>query len=115
MLPDYKDYSFLKMSQHYVYFIIIWLGNSLTVPDIYVKNGLIGDLGVIVGNEENSDLEYVAKSNACAVLQSNNRPIWGSIMFNNAFLEFNQVGFQQNLYVGVIYSSKFRFMKWLMF
>ena len=55
MLPDYKEYSILRMSQHHVNFIIIWLGNSLTVPDIYVKNGTIGDLGVIVGNEQSPD------------------------------------------------------------
>lgn len=77
------------------------LCNAFTVPDEYVDNGTIGDIGVLCGNEANSSAVYVAKSTACAHLKSNNRPIWGMMMFNNAFLKFDQVGFQQILYVGV--------------
>jgi hypothetical protein len=76
-------------------------GNSFTVPEEYIVNGTIGDLGVLCGNEVNSSAIYVAKSTACAHLKSNNRPIWGMIMFNNAYLKYDQVGFQQILFVGV--------------
>lgn len=27
-----------------------YLGNVLTIPDVYVQNGTIGDLGVVCGN-----------------------------------------------------------------
>lgn len=67
-----------------------------------MSNGTIGDLGVVCGNEEDSNAVYVAKSTSCAHLQSNNRPIWGMIQFNNAYLKYDQVGFQQILFVGVI-------------
>lgn len=33
--------------------------------------------------------------------------------WNNAFLKFDQVGFQELLFVGVNYFSIFRFIKWL--
>ncbi len=78
-------------------------GNQFTVPEEYIINGTIGDLGVFCGNEANASTNYVAKSTSCAHLKSNNRPIWGMMMFNNPFLKYDQVGFQQILYVGVIY------------
>lgn len=52
----------------------------------------------------------MAKSTACALLKSNNRPIWGVMIWNNNFLEFDQVGFQKVVYVAVIMIS-FRSMK----
>jgi len=68
-------------------------------------------LGIIVGNEDNSQAIYVAKSSACAFLQSNKRPIWGMIQFNNAYLKYDQQGFQQILFVGVYFYFKIRFIK----
>lgn len=81
------------------------LGSTMTVPSTYIVNGTIGDLGVIVGNENNNSLVYVAKSSACALLQSNFRPIWGAIIFNNAFLKYDQEGFQETLFVAVTTSN----------
>jgi hypothetical protein len=81
-------------------------GNEFTVPEQYIINGTIGDLGVLCGNEANASTNYVAKSTSCAHLKSNNRPIWGMMMFNNAYLKYDQVGFQQILYVGVLYCLK---------
>lgn len=80
-------------------------GNVLTVPEEYVNEGTIGDYGVICGNEKNKKAVYVAKSTACAYLKSNKRPFWGIIIWNNAFLKYDQEGFQQILFVGVTYSS----------
>jgi hypothetical protein len=71
------------------------------VPLIYVTQGVIGDLGLIVGNENAPSAVYTAKSAACAFLQSNKRSIWGVMIFNNAFLKYDQYGFQQILFVGV--------------
>lgn len=76
-------------------------GNILEIPEKYVTEGTIGDLGVVCGNEASSSAIYIAKSTPCAYLQSNKRPIWGMIMFNNAFLKYDQEGFQQILFVGI--------------
>lgn len=45
-----------------------YLGNSLTIPDKYVTEGAIGDLGIVCGNEKNEEVVYVAKSTPCAFL-----------------------------------------------
>jgi hypothetical protein len=66
-----------------------------------VTNGVVGDLGMMVANE-NSAKEYVAKSTSCILLKSNNRPIWGVMIWNNKFLEFDQVGFQKIVYIAVM-------------
>ncbi len=78
--------------------------NVLTVPASYITDGVIGDVGFIVGNENNPTAIYTAKSAACAFFESSKRSIWGVIIFNNAFLKYDQYGFQQMLFVGVIYS-----------
>lgn len=110
MSVDCRDYTFLRTHQSYVNYCNK-KGHSFNVPDEYVENGTIGDIGVLCGNEANSSAVYVAKSTACAHLKSNNRPIWGMMMFNNAFLKFDQVGFQQILFVGVLFFCNKRFMK----
>jgi len=69
-----------------------------------VSQGVIGDLGILVSNE-NSTTQYVAKSTACALLKSSNRPIWGAMIWNIQFLEYDQVGFQKIVYVAVKYVS----------
>jgi hypothetical protein len=56
----------------------------------------------MVGNEINS-IEYVAKSTPCVLLKSNRRPIWGVMVWNNKYLEYDQVGFQKIVYVAVRY------------
>ncbi len=76
--------------------------NVLTVPATYITDGVLGDVGIIIGNENNPSAIYTAKSVACAFLQSNKRSIWGVMIFNNAFLKYDQYGFQQILFVGVI-------------
>ena len=43
-------------------------GNTLLIPEVYVTDGTIGDLGVVCGNEDNADAVYVAKSTPCAFL-----------------------------------------------
>lgn len=43
----------------------------------------------------------MAKSTACALLKSTNRPIWGVMIWNNLYLEYDQVGFQKVVYVAV--------------
>lgn len=86
---------------HFNVRIFLILGNILTVPSSYVTAGVVGDLGVLVSNE-NSTTQYLAKSTACALLKSNNRPIWGVMIWNNQYLEYDQVGFQKVLYVAVI-------------
>ena len=68
--------------------------NALTIPVVYVDNGTIGDLGIVVGNENMQDAVYIAKSTPCAFLESSRRPIWGMIMFNNVYLKYDQGGFQ---------------------
>ncbi len=70
---------------------------------------MIGDLGIIVGNEDNSQT-YVARSISCALLKSNNRPIWGAMIFNNRNLGFSQIEFQKTVSVAVPLFS-FRFIK----
>lgn len=60
-------------------------GNILTVPMAYVTTGVVGDLGILVANE-NSTTQYIAKSTACALLKSNNRPIWGVMIWNINYL-----------------------------
>lgn len=84
--------------------------NTLKVPESYVTEGTIGDVGVVCGNENNPDAVYVAKSSPCAFLESNKRPIWGMMSWNNAFLMYDQEGFQEMLFVGVTILL-FRFMK----
>lgn len=75
--------------------------NVLTVPAKYRTEGVDGDVGFIVGNENVASASYTAKSAACAFLQSDKRSIWGVMIFNNAFLKFDQYGFQQILFVGM--------------
>ena len=68
--------------------------NSVEVPETYVSVGAIGDIGVVCSNENSPDKVYIAKSTPCAFLESNKRPIWGMMSWNNPFLKFDQVGFQ---------------------
>lgn len=42
--------------------------NTLAVPPKYATEGVIGDLGILVGDETNKDAIYIAKSLACAFL-----------------------------------------------
>jgi hypothetical protein len=77
-------------------------GSNVNFNPAYVTTGVIGDLGIMVANE-NSDTLYLAKSTACILLASNNRPIWGVMVWNNKFLEYDQVGFQKVVYVAVSY------------
>lgn len=44
---------------------------------------------------------YIAKSTPCAFLESNKRPIWGMVLFNNVYLKYDQQGFQEVLFVGM--------------
>ncbi len=75
--------------------------NTLKVNDKYVSEGVIGDLGVIVGSESKADAVYIAKSLACTFLESNKRPIWGVLIWNTIYLKYDQVGFQEMIYVAV--------------
>lgn len=68
-------------------------GNILRIPDIYVTQGTIGDVGVVVGSE-NVTTNYMAKSTPCAFLASNKRPIWGVIIWNTNTFKYNNEGFQ---------------------
>lgn len=85
------------------------IGNILTVPTTYITKGVIGDLVVLVTNEVNS-VQYIAKSIACLLQKSNNRPLMGIMIWNNQYLEYDQVGFQKLASVGVYYML-FRFMR----
>jgi hypothetical protein len=58
-------------------------------------------MGVIVGSEANENVGYTAKSLICAYLQSDNRPIWGIMVWNTLYLKFDQVGFQEMVFVAV--------------
>lgn len=68
----------------------------------YESTGIAAELGLVIGNENNPQENYVAKSTSCALLSSTKRPVWGMVMWNNPFLKFDQIGFQQVLFVGVI-------------
>lgn len=83
-------------------YIDIDLGNVIPVPDEYIVNGTIGDVGVLVSSEVNP-VGFIAKSSSCVIQKSNNRPIWGVMIWNINFLELDQVGFQKILFVGVNY------------
>lgn len=67
MLQDYHDCTSLKIPHLHVFFGLI-SGNSLSIPEKYVTNGTIGDLGVVCGNEANQNVVYIAKSTPCAFL-----------------------------------------------
>lgn len=64
--------------------------NTLTIPEVYQKEGTIGDVGVAAGNIFDKEVVFIAKSIACAFLESNKRPIWGIMVWNNAFLKYDQ-------------------------
>jgi len=68
-------------------------GNVLNIPFTYVTQGTIGDVGIVVGNE-NTTGQYVAKSTPCAFLLSNKRPIWGAIIWNINSFKYSTNGFQ---------------------
>lgn len=68
--------------------------NTLNINEKYVTEGVVGDVGVVVGSEAKEDAVYIAKSLTCAFLESNKRPIWGILIWNTLFLKFDQVGFQ---------------------
>lgn len=70
-----------------------YLGNILRIPDVYVTQGTIGDIGVVVGSE-NVTTNYMAKSTPCAFLSSTRRPIWGVAIFNINSFKYTAVGFQ---------------------
>ena len=75
-----------------------------------MDDGAIGDLGIVCGNENSPDAVYVAKSVPCAFLESTKRPIWGMMSWNNAYLMYDQAGFQEVVFVGVFFYLC-RFMK----
>lgn len=82
--------------------INFYLGNILKIPSAYVTQGVVGDVGVVVGNEIVSAL-YMAKSTPCAFLTSNKRPIWGAIIWNvnTTAFKYNAEGFQEMLFVAL--------------
>lgn len=86
------------------YFTYI-LGGSYAVPSAYINTGVTGDLGIFVGNVPSDPIDYIAKSSPCVLLQSNNRPIWGVVTWNNEKLQanFDQQGVQQLIFIGVNY------------
>lgn len=67
--------------------------NILRIPDVYVTQGTIGDIGVVVGSE-NVTTNYMAKSTPCAFLSSTRRPIWGVAIFNINSFKYTAEGFQ---------------------
>jgi hypothetical protein len=80
----------------------LYAGTGVMFSTTYVTTGINADLGIMVSNE-NTDNVYVAKSTSCILLKSNNRPIWGVMVWNNRFLEYDQVGFQKIVYIAVHY------------
>ena len=78
---DYQNYIILMMPPHNVR-LILNIGNALNTPTKYITLGLDADVGIVVGSQDVSAGSYVAKSTACAFLQSNSRPIWGMIAWN---------------------------------
>lgn len=74
---------------------------GVTVPKKYVTEGVQdADLGIIVGNEKNNTKAiYIAKSTACVFLESNKRPVWGVMVWNDLNLKYDAEGFQEILYV----------------
>lgn len=74
---------------------------GVPVPQQHIKDGVNNaDLGILVANEQNNTkAPYIAKSTSCAFLKSNNRPIWGIIIWNQLNLKYDQEGFQQILFV----------------
>lgn len=76
---------------------------SYTVPSQYISTGVTGDLGLFIGNVPSDPVDYVAKSSPCVLLQSDNRPLWGAVIWNNEKLQtnFDQVGVQKLIYVGL--------------
>ena len=77
-------------------------GGNMNIPVEYQTKSVEGDLGIIVGSEDDPNNNYVAKSISCVQLESSKRPIWGMVMWNNPYLQYDQVGFQQILFIGVI-------------
>lgn len=79
------------------------VGSTLTVPSQYVSQGVPkADIGIIIGDETNPDgAVYIAKSASCAYLASNNRPIWGVMIWNSKNLKFDQEGFQEIVFVSL--------------
>ena len=75
-------------------YFIVYTGNALPIPVTYINDGVTGDVGVMVGNEPSSTINYIAKSISCAYLASNNRPIWGTVFWNNQNLKYDQSGIQ---------------------
>ena len=75
--------------------------NTLKINEKYVTEGVVGDVGVITGSETKEDAVYIAKSLACAFLESNKRPIWGILIWNTLFVKYDLVGFQEMIYVAV--------------
>lgn len=76
------------------------IGNVLTIPYLYVTQGAIGDIGIVVGSENTTAL-YVAKSTPCAFLASNKRPIWGAVIWNINSFKYSTEGFQEMMFVGL--------------
>lgn len=49
------------------------------------------DIGIVIADEvNNTAASYIAKSSSCAYLASNNRPIWGVMVWNDLLLKFDQ-------------------------
>lgn len=96
-----------------MYHLWLNLGNILAVPPKYATTGVIGDLGILVSNEDNNET-YVARSTSCTLMKSNNRPIWGVVIFNNRNLGYGQIQFQKVVSVAVTNWSMLRCMSWHM-
>jgi hypothetical protein len=79
------------------------VGSTITIPDQYIRNGIPKtDLAIMISDETNPDgAVYIAKSASCAYLASNNRPIWGVMIWNSKNLKFDQEGFQEIVFVSL--------------
>lgn len=83
--------------------LLIFVGGKIVVPAKYGPDGegVIGDLGIIVSNEYDIDFYFVAQAKICSYHPFNSRPIWGMINWNNAYLKFDQRGFQDLVFAGI--------------
>lgn len=75
----------------------------MVIPDQYVSQGVPKtDIGIMIGDEANPEgAVFIAKSASCVYLASNNRPIWGVMIWNTKNLKYDQEGFQEIVYVAL--------------
>lgn len=67
----------------------------LTIPASHYKTGVPNaDLVVYVGAESDKNSNYLAYASGFILQSSNNRPIFGFIVFNLAYLNTNLTDFQ---------------------